>query len=112
MRAYRQLFFDNYKDVANPYRESIDGIDRAFAELHTAIVQMEYTLKYAKMQRHQMIFMFTKIIQDREYTLEVKYGGHLSIATRFVQISTELDNPDWPTIEQTAKEYFMVEEGE
>jgi len=109
MRAYQQLFFDN---KINDYSYSVSGkerIDNGIGRLLNTLIHEGYNIKRVILQRHQSVFLLVKNIDSTEYTVEIKYGEQVASYSRFVQISTELNNSDWDEIEKIANEIFLEE---
>ena len=109
MRAYKQLFFDNKRIESQPY--GISGkkiIEEGTPRLLHKLTLLNYIIKEITLQMHQVTLLYEK----GEYTLEIKYGGPTETILRFIQISTEIDNPDWDTIEKIARKIFTEEKEE
>lgn len=115
MRIFKQLFIDN-KQPQNKFAYDYvtrQRIDKVTPQILNYFVRQGYELLKIENQDHQVVFLLLKAIEEREYTLELKYGDRWNYESRFLQVSTEFDNPDAKMIEEFVKNLFtQIEEGQ
>lgn len=109
MRAYKQLFFDNKKTDFQQY--GISGkkiIEEGTPRLLHDLLLLNYIIEEIRLQAYQVVFLLVR----GDYTIEIKYGGRVESITRFMQLSTEANNPDWKNIENLVKRIFSEKKEE
>jgi len=102
MRAFKQIFIDNRHprdEFAWNYLDKVE-LEKVFPQILAHFIREGYNPQKIKLQQHQAVFLLLKTIENREFTLELKYGSREEFDNRFIQISTEIDNPELKSIEK------------
>ncbi|MCD6484089.1 MAG: hypothetical protein J7L47_03145 [Candidatus Odinarchaeota archaeon] len=114
MRAFKQIFIDNRHprdEFAWDYLDKVK-IDKLIPQILGHFVRDGYNPQKIKLQQHQAVFLLLKTIENREFTLELKYGSREEFENRFIQISTEMDNPELKIIETFIESILKGEDGD